>query len=217
MIHRSVDMYVVYLTIYRGNKLPPFYIGYVNKDRIFKGYRGSVGSREYSTIWKQELKTNPNAFKTIILKEYSTKEEALKKESYLQKSVKAHKNPLYINRAISNEKFFGGSHPGRKMSAETKNKLSELTKAQFSNEIYKKKHYDSCKDNNASHSGTIWINDGISNKRVDKLIFETKFKNLGWIEGRYFKDKENAFWNYDKTGSKNPFFGRKHTKETKNK
>ena len=31
-------MYCVYLTIYRGNKLPPFYIGYSSINKIKAGY-----------------------------------------------------------------------------------------------------------------------------------------------------------------------------------
>jgi hypothetical protein len=39
-------MYCVYLTIYKGNNLPPFYIGSTSIDKIDGGYHGSVMSEE---------------------------------------------------------------------------------------------------------------------------------------------------------------------------
>ena len=35
-------MYCTYLTIYLGNKLPPFYIGYTKIKNIEKNYNGTV-------------------------------------------------------------------------------------------------------------------------------------------------------------------------------
>jgi hypothetical protein len=55
----SNTIYCTYLTIYSGNKLPPFYIGSTSVNRISNGYHGSVSSKRYKSIWLEELKTNP--------------------------------------------------------------------------------------------------------------------------------------------------------------
>lgn len=39
--------YVVYLTMYKGTKLPKWYIGSTNINKINKGYHGSVASEEW--------------------------------------------------------------------------------------------------------------------------------------------------------------------------
>jgi hypothetical protein len=37
-----MSIYCVYLTCYRGNKLPPFYIGYSTIEKVKDGYKGTV-------------------------------------------------------------------------------------------------------------------------------------------------------------------------------
>lgn len=69
--------YCVYLTIYRGDKFPPLYIGSTSIKRLNEGYRGSVKSIKYQKLWKQEQKQNPHLFETKILSTYFTREEAL--------------------------------------------------------------------------------------------------------------------------------------------
>lgn len=67
--------YCTYLTLYSGNKLPPFYIGSTHVKNINKGYKGSVGSKNFGDIWKTELKENPELFKTKIISYHITKPE----------------------------------------------------------------------------------------------------------------------------------------------
>lgn len=50
-------IYCTYLTIYSGNKLPPFYIGYKDLHSIENGYRGSVDSLAFKEIWLSEIKS----------------------------------------------------------------------------------------------------------------------------------------------------------------
>ena len=57
-------MYCVYLTTYKGNKLPPFYIGSTQVVQVERGYHGSVRSKKYEMMWKSELINNPHLFKT---------------------------------------------------------------------------------------------------------------------------------------------------------
>lgn len=99
--------YCTYLTIYSGNKLPPFYIGSSSIDRINKGYRGSVLSKIYKETWKNELRANPHLFKTRIITTHNDRREATIKENSLQKSLNVVKNSLYINRAYAQ---IEGSH-----------------------------------------------------------------------------------------------------------
>ena len=131
MKHRP---YCTYLTIYYGNKMPMFYIGYTLTIKYMNGfdaYHGSVSSRKYFQIWKQELKENPHLFKTRILTFHDTKEDALKTEIKFQKHNNADKNPLFINQSIGNVRFF--NIKGLKHSEETKKKISEGRKGKGGN------------------------------------------------------------------------------------
>lgn len=121
-----MTIYCVYLTLYRGNKLPPFYIGSTSLDRISNGYRGSVASKEYRDIWKQEIKENPHLFQTKIVQLFNDRLSARSKEDTLQRKLSVIKNQLYINKAYANG-CFGGSL-GRKQSEETKRKIGLMSK-----------------------------------------------------------------------------------------
>jgi hypothetical protein len=97
-----------YITIYSGNRLPPFYIGsgFISKIlNINKPYRGSVKSKKYKEIWISELKKNPHLFTTNIIKKFKSREEASTHEEYLHKSLNVIKNPLYINMASAKGTF----------------------------------------------------------------------------------------------------------------
>lgn len=197
-------MYATYLTTYRGNKLPPFYIGHAKIEAIENGYLGSVGSKKYKRIWLNELKLNRGAFKIRIIKQFATKGEALEHERKLQLHFSVHTNPMYINRAVVNEKFYRANDA---LSEQAKVKLRKAAQEQFADPIRAEEHRKTCD----GHKGKIWINDGSSNKRIDPNQM-TKYN--GWTRGRLIP-KETAFWNYDKTGSNNPFYGKTHTAETK--
>jgi hypothetical protein len=113
------NIYCTYLTVYTGNTLPPFYLGSTSIDKINKGYRGSVSSEKYKSIWKQEIASHPDLFKTIILTRHETRQEAMEREVVFQEAFSVARNPLYINMAHANGKFFV-SGP---RSAETKAKI----------------------------------------------------------------------------------------------
>lgn len=103
----SNTIYVTYLTIYYGSKLPMFYIGSSSLERINKGYRGSVSSKKYKKIWKMELKSNPQLFKTKVITKHNTRQDALNNEFKFQKFFNIAKTGMYINMAICN---VNGSH-----------------------------------------------------------------------------------------------------------
>jgi hypothetical protein len=101
-----MNIYCVYLTIYTGTKMPMFYIGRSNVKSIQNGYRGSVSSKLYKTVWLEELANNPNLFKTKILTTHSTQKEAAEQEEYFHQKYQVHKNPLYINQATGAGSFY---------------------------------------------------------------------------------------------------------------
>lgn len=139
------NMYCVYITFYKGNKLPPYYIGHTNIDKINKGYCGSVKSKKYKNVWNQELINSKHLFVVKILKHFENKNDALFYEEYLQRKYAVHKNPMYINMAITNKKFVCTDHsyaskrmkkdnPNKNgMSEEHKRKISEANKGKKMN------------------------------------------------------------------------------------
>ena len=143
-----MTIYVVYLTVYSGNKLPPFYIGSSSLEKIQNGYKGSVTSKKYKQKWKNEVKTNPEQFKTNIISRHKTRKEALSKEYVLQKKLNVVKSEMYVNMAIAAPfGFFGmdvsGKNApfyGKKHTEETKNIIREKRKQQNqSKESYKER------------------------------------------------------------------------------
>jgi hypothetical protein len=122
--HASMSIYCTYLTIYSGNKLPPFYIGSSSLEKIEKGYCGTVLSKKYINIWKEELKNNRHLFKTKIISRHETRKEALDKELFLHKALSVVKSPLYINMSFAAPKgFFGISLLGVPKPEKFKQKL----------------------------------------------------------------------------------------------
>jgi hypothetical protein len=142
-------MYCVYLTVYRGNLLPPFYIGSTSIEKINDGYHGSVASIRYSKIWVSEIKNNKYLFKTNIISKHNTRQEALDKELFLQESLNVVHNELYSNLSLARKNGFFGrdvkginnpmygkdrsiNHPkgmlGKKHSKETKDLFSKTRK-----------------------------------------------------------------------------------------
>lgn len=101
-------MFCVYLTVYSGNKLPPFYIGSSSVHRLNQGYRGSVSSKEYKSVWKEELMKNPSLFKTKIISLHSKRSDAMLKELDLQSKLNVVCNKLYVNKSLAvTNGFFG--------------------------------------------------------------------------------------------------------------
>lgn len=92
-------LYCVYLTIYRGNKLPPFYIGSTSVAKAKGTYRGSVSSKDYKELWKTEMSNNPELFDIKIISYHQTRKDALDKEDYFHVKLGVKDNPLYINKA----------------------------------------------------------------------------------------------------------------------
>lgn len=114
-------MFCTYVTFYKGNKLPPFYIGYTKVSNVQKGYHGSVSSKMYKDTWLEEIKNNIHLFETRILSIHEKAKDALEKEKFFQKKMNVIKNPLYMNQAIG----FYSDNTGRKFSEESKKKIGD--------------------------------------------------------------------------------------------
>ena len=117
-LKRSASMnyiYCTYLTIYSGQKLPPFYIGSTRVSNIIsKGYHGSVSSRKYKHIWLDELANNPQHFKTIIITRHLSRHEASIKELYFHEKLNVVKSSMYINESTARPNgFFGRDVSGK--------------------------------------------------------------------------------------------------------
>lgn len=93
--------FCTYLTIYSGNKLPPFYVGSTSVEQIANGYHGSIRSKKYQSIFKAELKQNPHLFKTKIIKKYYSRKMALYREKQLQIKLNVVRSPMYFNQSIA--------------------------------------------------------------------------------------------------------------------
>lgn len=104
--------FCVYLTIYSGNRLPPFYIGSTSASRLSRGYVGSVVSKRYRAIWNEERLSRPHLFRTIILARFQTRDAAYDKERTLQKRLSVIKNPLYVNLSYGHKETAGGWNSG---------------------------------------------------------------------------------------------------------
>jgi hypothetical protein len=215
-----MSIYCTYLTIYSGNKLPPFYIGYTTISNIkYRNYRGSVTSKMYKDIWKAELKDNPNLFRTIILQEHNNKKEAQDRELFLQRFFNVVHNPLYINRAITGHSDNTGMitiNDGKKSwkiykgDSLPKNCHYGLTEKQRLKRIglgkgVKKKYTE----DGMRRKKLFFSGDSCPAKRKDvREKISNTVKNL-WKNGAYNDRKD-----YDKTGHNNPFYNKKHRPET---
>jgi translation initiation factor 1 (eIF-1/SUI1) len=100
--------YCVYITTYLGDKLPSKYIGSSSVDRVVKGYRGSVKSRKWKKIWKDELRDNPELFSTEIRSYHTTKTEAVCEELKLQLELSVVTSTDWINESYAKVNGFFG-------------------------------------------------------------------------------------------------------------
>lgn len=133
-IYHEHKPFCVYLTIYQGNKLPPFYIGSSSVAKVNEGYRGSVDSEEYRDTWKSELANNPHLFRTVIVLYTSTRESAYDREGYFHDRLDVVRSPLYINRSSASFRF---DNTGKRMPEEQKKKISKTSRGHKKSEVTK--------------------------------------------------------------------------------
>jgi len=139
--------YVTYLTVYIGELLPKYYIGSTSEDKIISGnYFGSVKSKKWKSIFRNELKKNKHLFSVQILSYHNDRKSALEEELRLQKEKDVVRSKDYINESLATPNGFFGMDTkgeksptfGNKMSDESKKKMSLANKGKSYEEIYGK-------------------------------------------------------------------------------
>ena len=174
--------YVVYITHYHGNKMPPFYIGKTTRSKVSKGYNGSVSSKKYKVIWGQERKDHPELFETKVLSHHETDFDARAREESLQRFYGIPNNPSFINQAITNKVFGGSPNLGKPMSEETKKKLRGQKRSEETKEkLRKPKSEEHKRKNRESRLGKKLtkehcLNISISNKGKHSKPFSDEVK-----------------------------------------
>ena len=131
----KTEKFCVYLTIYKGNKLPPFYIGYTSIKKIENGYNGSVSSKRYKRIWRKERAENSQLFITKIIKEFCNRKDAQEYEHFILRHLSAHKNELYIN-MHSGGSFYNYTHLTKKFNMEMSKRASNSKNYKFKDPIF---------------------------------------------------------------------------------
>lgn len=134
-------MYCVYLTIYSGNRLPRRYIGSSSVSNVLSGYNGSIKSKKYKTIYKEEQLNSKYLFKTRILSYHETHKEAIEKELQLHIRYNVVKSENYMNMSnASPNGYFGRNITGKDHhfygkthSKETREKISNCLKEKYLN------------------------------------------------------------------------------------
>lgn len=182
------SLYCVYLTIYRGNKLPPFYIGSTSIDKISCGYRGSVTSKEYKNIWLSELKLNPHLFTSVVIASFPSRQEAYDKEDQIQRTLRVIGNPLYINRSYATVRSGGSAwnkgleltdeiykKGGRSNKGKVKGPLPETVKAKLRGPNPKK-------SNPGSKNGMFGKTHSDELKATQAIVASTRFKGKSYDE-----------------------------------
>ena len=141
--------FVVYLTSYRGNKLPQFYIGSTSLHKIHTGYNGSVSSKQYKEIFRKERIQNKHLFSTKIIAGFDDRISAQLCEKRLQEKLNVVKSPLYMNKSIAKDfGWFGMDVSGElspvygkrwNLTQESKDNISRAQKKKWQESDYIKK------------------------------------------------------------------------------
>lgn len=189
-------MFIVYLTIYSGDKLPPFYIGSTSKKKFDEGYTGSVKSTKYKKAYKSEKALHPELFDVCIVGEYQTREEALQAEHDYQIAKDVVKSNDFFNMAVAAPKGFFGmevkannnpfwhkAHSEETIKAQSECKLGELN-PMFG--VKRPEHSEAMsKENNPffgkKHTNEALIKCGLKNRKSPVWEHESALYEL-WLE-----------------------------------
>lgn len=188
-------MYAVYLTVYYGEKLPPFYIGSSSIEKIEKGYCGSVRSKKYKEIFREELKNNKHLFDVIVISTHQSRAEAIDIELKLQKDFNVVKSDKFFNEAYASVNGMFGRDVSGKNNPMFGKKHSEETKKKITEKRGNDKRYD-VTDKHREITSKIHKGKIVSDETKDLISKNRKGKN---------------------TGKNNPMFGKTHSDEVKNK
>lgn len=190
-----------YYGVRLANTLPPkedLWKKYFTSSQKVKAFREEHGDPDLIKIDRTfESKQDAFDFEQLKLKQLL---ESGEWDCYLNQAIGF--NIIYDDEMLKAMKI-------RMNSPHVKAHLSKKAKENWeTNPKIRERH----KKNNKLLTGTIWINDGIKNKRINPEDYDLKYS--GWIRGRLIP-KDCAFGNYDKRGENNPFYGKTHSDETK--
>lgn len=191
-----------YYGVRYGNKLEP------EKDLWLKYFTSSKHVKKF-----RKLHGEPDLIKIDVI--FDNREEAYQYEqSFLRKILQEDNWDNWLNKALGfgiiMDSEIRNSINCTLRSPEMKQRAREKAHKQFSNIELKEKHKKAC----IPHKDKIWINDGNIHKRVTEDVFIKEY--LNWNRGRIIP-KDSKFGNYNKSGENNPFYGKSHSKETKDK
>jgi hypothetical protein len=185
-----MTIYCTYVTLYLGDKLPPFYIGSSSVKKVLNGYKGSISSKQYKTLWNEELKNNPELFLTSIINKYDDKKCCLDEELKIQNAFNVVKSPLFVNLSFAKpDGFFGMDVSGEK------------------NPRFGKKWGD-------NHPKGM-LGKTHSEENIKKFLERTK--DLPKMRGKKHSDKTKLEMSEKRRGSDNGMYGKKHTDEARKK
>jgi hypothetical protein len=188
-------MYAVYLTIYSGKRLPPLYIGSTSIEKIKNGYYGSVVSKKYKLIFKEELKQHPELFNIKILSTHDTRKKAIEFELYLQKYFDVVKSDLFFNEAFASINGMFGRDVAGENNPMFGKKHNQITKQIIREKRGNEKRYN------------------ITDKHKEIISKTHKGKKLSdEIKELISKNKKGK-----NSGLNNPMYGKKHSDYTKKK
>lgn len=189
--------YITYLTIYSGDKLPPFYIGstYLEK-HIDDHYHGTVKSKKYKEIYDQELQEHPELFDSCIIGEFNSRQEATFCELYYQKLYNVVESDVFFNMAYATvdgcfgmdvkgelNPFFNKAHSEETLEVQSNLKKGELN-PMFG--IKRLKHSEQMKGEGnpffgKKHTEEARLKNSLAKRKSPVWEHESALKNL-WLE-----------------------------------
>lgn len=114
IVYNPNNKFCVYWTFYFGERLPKYYIGSSNIEKIKAGYSGSIRSKKYKKIFDIEKKENPELFYTIILETSNDRKEMLNLEHDFQILNNVVKSEKFMNMSFATKNgYFGRNVSGK--------------------------------------------------------------------------------------------------------
>ena len=203
--------YCVYIIHYSGDVLPPKnnssitpsnYIGSTSVDKIHNGYKGSVQSKKYKSIWHSELKNNQHLFSVEIISYHDTRPEATHKELQLQRIFNAVTNPLFVNMSYAQANGCFGMEQSTENKIETTNRNKQLmSQGKHSSQILAStgKHPSQIMSRNGTHPFQKEEFKTETSKRNSKLNKEKSLRPI------YIETKQLCYEAREKFNFKVPF------------
>lgn len=168
-----------------------------NPNNLWKTYFSS------SRIVKKLIEEyGKESFEFEIRKIFKTKEDTLNWENKVLKRLRVETNDNWLNIKITGEKYcspeqldeYWKENIKKGMNnPETKRKISENSKKQFSNPIMRENFRQARLGNKNPAYGKIWINKEGKHKRIYPSDLK-QFELDGWIKGRIMLQDINGFW-----------------------